>query len=51
MVITLELVGNTSIADIDSQVVIMGQLRIVVNQLINNVIALNSKIKSKDTIN
>jgi hypothetical protein len=44
--ITLGLVGNTSIADTDSQVVIMGQLYKVVNQLTNNSVALNNKINS-----
>ena len=43
---TLGLVGNTSMADTDSQVVIMGQLCKVVNQLINNSIVLNNKINS-----
>jgi hypothetical protein len=45
-VITLGLVGDTSIANIDLQVVTMGQLQVVVNQLINNSIALNNKINS-----
>jgi hypothetical protein len=43
---TLGLVGNTNIADIDSQVVIMGQLYKVINQLTNNGVALNNKINS-----
>ena len=43
---TLKLVGNTSIADIDSQVVTMGQLYKVVNQLISNGVVLNNKINS-----
>jgi hypothetical protein len=43
---TLRLVGNTNIANIDSQVVTMGQLQVVVNQLTNNSIALNNKINS-----
>jgi hypothetical protein len=43
---TLGLVGNTNIADTDSQVVIMGQLYKVVNQLISNGVALNNKINS-----
>jgi hypothetical protein len=43
---TLELIGDTSIANIDSQVVIMGQLWEVVNQLTNNSIALDDKINS-----
>jgi hypothetical protein len=37
------LVGNISIANIDSQIVIMGQLY---NQLTNNDVALNNKINS-----
>jgi hypothetical protein len=40
------LVGDTSIADTDSQVVTMGQLREVVNQLISNSVALDNKINS-----
>jgi hypothetical protein len=43
---TLGLVGNTSIADTDSQIVTMGQLYKVVNQLTNNSVALNNKINS-----
>jgi hypothetical protein len=43
---TLRLVGDTSMADIDSQVVTMGQLCEVVNQFTNNGIALNDKINS-----
>jgi hypothetical protein len=43
---TLGLVGDTSIADTDSQVVMMGQLYKVVNQLINNSVVLNNKINS-----
>jgi hypothetical protein len=43
---TLRLVGDTSMADIDLQVVIMGQLYKVVNQLINNSVVLNDKINS-----
>jgi hypothetical protein len=43
---TLKLVGDTSIANTDSQVVIMGQLYKVINQLINNSVALNDKINS-----
>jgi hypothetical protein len=45
-VITLESVGDTSITNTDSQVVIMGQLYKVVNQLINNSVVLNDKINS-----
>jgi hypothetical protein len=44
--ITLRLVGDTNIANIDSQVVIMGQLYKVVNQLTNNSVVLNDKINS-----
>jgi hypothetical protein len=43
---TLGSVGNTSIANTDSQVVTMGQLYKVVNQLTNNSIVLNNKINS-----
>ena len=43
---TLKLVGNINIANTDSQIVIMGQLQAVVNQLINNGIVLNNKINS-----
>ena len=43
---TLRLVGDTSIANIDSQVVTMGQLYKVINQLTNNGVALNNKINS-----
>jgi hypothetical protein len=46
MATTLELVGDTSIADTDSQVVIMGQLYKVINQLISNSVVLNNKINS-----
>jgi hypothetical protein len=42
----LGLVGNTSIANTDLQVVIIEQLQIVVNQLTNNSIALNNKINN-----
>jgi hypothetical protein len=45
-VTTLGLVGDTSIADIDLQVVTIGQLYKVVNQLTNNSIALDDKINS-----
>jgi hypothetical protein len=44
--ITLGLVGNTSIANTDSQIVTMGQLREVVNQLISNSVVLDNKINS-----
>jgi hypothetical protein len=44
--ITSGLVGDTSIANIDSQVVTMGQLYKIVNQLTNNSVALNDKINS-----
>jgi hypothetical protein len=43
---TSGLVGDTNIADTDSQVVIMGQLCKVVNQLTNNSVALDNKINS-----
>jgi cell division protein FtsB len=43
---TLGLVGNTSITNTDSQVVTIGQLQAVINQLTNNSIALNNKINS-----
>jgi hypothetical protein len=40
------LVGNTNIANMDSQVVTMGQLYKVVNQLTNNSVVLDDKINS-----
>jgi hypothetical protein len=43
---TLGLVGDTSIANTDLQVVMMGQLYKVVNQLTNNSVALDDKINS-----
>jgi hypothetical protein len=43
---TLGLVGNTNMANMDLQVVIMRQLCKVVNQLINNSVVLNDKINS-----
>jgi hypothetical protein len=43
---TLGLVSNTNIADIDLQVVTMGQLYEIVNQLTSNGVALNNKINS-----
>jgi hypothetical protein len=43
---TSGLVGDTNIANIDLQVVTMGQLYKVVNQLINNGVALDDKINS-----
>jgi hypothetical protein len=43
---TLGLVGNTSMANTDSQVVTMGQLYKVVNQLTSNSVALDNKINS-----
>ena len=46
MATTLKLVDNTNIADTDLQVVIIGQLQAVVNQLINNSIVLDDKINS-----
>jgi hypothetical protein len=45
-VTTLELVGDTNIANIDLQVVTMKQLYKVVNQLTNNSVALDNKINS-----
>jgi hypothetical protein len=44
--ITLKLVGDTNIANMDLQIVIMGQLYKVVNQLTNNGVVLNNKINS-----
>jgi hypothetical protein len=46
IVTTLKLVGDTNIANIDLQVVMIGQLYKVVNQLINNSIVLDDKINS-----
>jgi hypothetical protein len=43
---TLGLVGDTNIANIDLQIVMMGQLYKVVNQLTNNSVALDDKINS-----
>jgi hypothetical protein len=43
---TLKLVGDTSIANTDSQVVTIKQLYKVIDQLINNGIVLNDKINS-----
>ena len=43
---TLGLVGDTSIANTDLQVVMMGQLCKVVNQLTNNSVVLDNKINS-----
>jgi hypothetical protein len=43
---TLGSVGDTSIANTDSQIVIIGQLYKVVNQLTNNSVVLNDKINS-----
>jgi hypothetical protein len=40
------LVGDTNIANTDLQVVTMGQLYKVIDQLINNSVALNNKINS-----
>ena len=39
-----ESVGDTSMADIDSQVVIMGQLQQIINQLTSNGQVLENKI-------
>ena len=44
IVTALGLVGDINIANIDSQVVIMGQLQQIVNQLISNRQALENKI-------
>ena len=46
----LKLVGDTSIADIDSQVVIMGQLQAIINQLISNRQVLENKINKMGII-
>jgi hypothetical protein len=43
---TSGLVGDTSIANIDSQIVTMGQLYKVVDQLTSNGVVLNNKINS-----
>jgi hypothetical protein len=43
---TLRLVGDTSIANTDLQVVIMGQLCKVIDQLTNNSVVLDDKINS-----
>jgi hypothetical protein len=43
---TSGLVGDINIADIDLQVVMIGQLYKVVNQFINNSVALDDKINS-----
>jgi hypothetical protein len=43
---TLESVGDTSMANIDLQVVTMGQLYKVINQLTNNSVVLDNKINS-----
>jgi hypothetical protein len=43
---TLKLVGDTSMANIDLQVVMIKQLYKVVNQLTNNNVVLNNKINS-----
>jgi hypothetical protein len=40
------LVGDTSIANTDSQIVMMGQLYKIVNQLTNNSVVLDNKINS-----
>ena len=40
----LGLVGDTSMADTDSQVVMMGQLQVIVNQLTSNRQVLENKI-------
>jgi hypothetical protein len=43
---TLGLIGDTNMANMDSQVVTMGQLYKVVDQLTNNSVALDNKINS-----
>ena len=43
---TLGLVGDTNMADTDLQVVIIGQLCEVINQLTNNGVVLDNKINS-----
>ena len=43
-VTTLGLVGNTSIADTDLQIVIIGQLQAIINQLTSNRQVLENKI-------
>ena len=42
--IILKLIGDTSIANIDLQIVIMGQLQFIINQLTRNGQALKNKI-------
>jgi hypothetical protein len=44
--ITLKSVGDTSITNMDLQVITIGQLYKVINQLINNSVALDNKINS-----
>ena len=44
MATALKSVGDTSIADTDSQVVIMGQLQAIINQLTSNGQVLENKI-------
>ena len=44
--ITLGLVGDTNIANIDLQVVMMGQLYKIVDQFTNNSVVLDNKINS-----
>jgi hypothetical protein len=46
MAMTLGSVGDISIANIDLQIVTMGQLYKVVNQLTNNGVVLDNKINS-----
>ena len=45
---TLKSVGNISMANMDSQVVIIGQLQQIVNQLISNRQVLKNKITEMD---
>ena len=44
MATALKLIGDTSMADINLQVIIMGQLQIIVNQLASNRQVLENKI-------
>ena len=46
----LELIGDTSIAKIDLQIVTVAQLQKVINQLIVNSVILDTKINSIDII-
>ena len=46
----LGLVGDTNIADIDLQVVIIGQLQVIINQFTGNEQVLENKINKKGII-